>query len=133
MKSLNEISYAVIGAAIRVHSALGPGLLESTYEKCLMIELNQAGLTVERQRSLPLRYKGTLIENAYRIDILVEGQLIIELKAIERLTPLDTAQLLTYLKLSGLNLGLLLNFNATKMTAGIKRVINSATDFRMTG
>ncbi len=130
MDSLNKISYAVIGCAIRVHSTLGPGLLESTYEKCLLIELRKAGLAVERQRSLPLHYGGTIIENAYRLDILVEGQLVLELKAVDRLTPLDTAQLLTYLKLSGLDLGLLLNFNVPKMTGGIKRVVNNITEVR---
>ena len=130
MNTLNEISYAVIGAAIRVHTTLGPGLLESTYEKCLVIELQQAGFSVERQRSLPLRYRGAVIENAYRIDLMVEGQLVLEWKAVDRLTPLDTAQLLTYLKLSGLNLGLLLNFNVQRMTAGIKRVINSPSQLR---
>ena len=99
MKTLNEISYTAIGAAFRVHTALGPGLLESTYEKCLLIELQRSGLKTERQRSLPITYAGTIIENAYRIDLLIEGQLILELKAASALTPIDSAQLLTYLKL----------------------------------
>ena len=133
MNSLNEISYAVIGAAIRVHTALGPGLLESTYEKCLIIELQQVGLVVDRQRSLPITYRGTVIENAYRMDLLVEGQLVVELKAVERLTPLDTAQLLTYLKLSGLGLGLLFNFHVPRMTEGIKRVVNNFSECRKAG
>ena len=123
MTELNELTYAVRGAAFRVHTALGPGLLESTYERCLAIELRRAGLRVECQCVLPLVYHDTTIERAYRIDMLVEGKLIIELKSASELTPIDTAQLLTYLKLSELRLGLLINFNVPHLRDGIKRLI----------
>ena len=123
MTELNELTYAVRGAAFRVHTALGPGLLESTYERCLAIELRRAGLQVECQCVLPLVYHDTRIERAYRIDMLVEGKLILELKSASELTPIDTAQLLTYLKLSQLRLGLLINFNVPHLRDGIKRLI----------
>ncbi|MGB3799077.1 MAG: GxxExxY protein [Lewinella sp.] len=123
MEELNHLSYLVRGAGFRVHTALGPGLLESTYERCLAIELIHAGLKVERQCLLPLTYRNTTIEKAYRIDMLVEGKLIVELKAAAELTPIDTAQLLTYLKLSGLRLGLLMNFNVPHLRNGIRRLV----------
>src|SRR5207253_2510364 len=106
------LTRSVIGSAIRVHKALGPGLLEDTYEQCLAYELRSAGLVVRAQVALPLLYKDLKIPFAYRVDLLVEDALIIELKTVEKLTPLHSAQLLTYLKLSNVRLGLLINFNS---------------------
>ena len=123
MEELNKLSYAVRGAAFKVHTALGTGLLESTYEKCMAIELRRMGLSVNQQPMLPIDYEGIIIENAYRIDLLVEEKLIVELKSVQQLTPIDTSQLLTYLKLAKLRLGLLMNFNVTHMRDGIKRLI----------
>ncbi|WP_420461104.1 GxxExxY protein [Neolewinella sp.] len=123
MEELNKLSYAVRGAAFKVHTALGPGLLESTYEKCMAIELRRMSLSVKQQPMLPIDYEGTIIENAYRIDLLVEEKLIVELKSVQQLTPIDTSQLLTYLKLAKLRLGLLMNFNVNHMRDGIKRLI----------
>ena len=123
MEELNKLSYAVRGAAFRVHTALGPGLLESTYERCLAIELRHAGFKVKCQCLLPLVYRDTRVDRAYRIDMLVEDQLIVELKSATELTPIDTAQLLTYLKLSNLKLGLLMNFNVAHLRHGIKRLV----------
>jgi GxxExxY protein len=113
----------VLDCAFEVHSNLGPGLLESVYEECLIFELQNAGLKVEKQKNLPLTYKGLLLESRLRIDILVENQIIIELKAVEELTDVHLAQTLTYLKLSGCKLALLVNFNVTHLKNGIKRVI----------
>src|SRR5919106_224916 len=101
----------IIGAAIEVHTALGPGLLESTYEACLVHELLERGMSVERQKALPVAYKGIRVDCGYRIDLLVEGQVIVELKAVARVEPIHEAQLLSYLKLSGHQVGLLINFN----------------------
>ena len=123
MEELNKLSYAVRGAAFRVHTALGPGLLESTYERCLAIELRHSGFKVNCQCLLPLVYRDTRVDRAYRIDMLVEDQLIVELKSASELTPIDTAQLLTYLKLSNLKLGLLMNFNVAHLRHGIKRLV----------
>jgi len=121
---LNKISNVVIGAAIEVHRLLGPGLLESAYQQCLAWELGQQGLAVEQQVTVPLRYKLLHIENGYRVDMLVEREVIVELKSVDGLLPIHTAQLLTYLKLTGLRLGLLLNFKVDVMRSGIKRVAN---------
>ena len=118
-----EIFKKVLDCAFEVHSNLGPGLLESVYEECLIFELQSAGLNVEKQKSLPLTYKGLLIESRLRIDILVENQILIELKAVEELTDVHLAQTLTYLKLSGCKLALLVNFNVAHLKNGIKRVI----------
>jgi GxxExxY protein len=118
-----EIFKKVLGCAFEVHSNLGPGLLESVYEECLIFELQNAGLKVEKQKSLPLTYKGLLLENRLRIDILVENQIIIELKAVEELNDVHLAQTLTYLKLSDCKLALLVNFNVSHLKNGIKRVI----------
>ena len=118
-----EIFKKVLDCAFEVHSILGPGLLESVYEECLIFELQSAVLIVEKQKSLPLTYKGLLIESRLRIDILVENQIIIELKAVEELTDVHLAQTLTYLKLSGCKLALLVNFNVAHLKNGIKRVI----------
>jgi GxxExxY protein len=121
---LNKLSNVVIGAAIEVHRLLGPGLLESAYQQCLAWELGQHGLVVRQQVTVPLRYKQLQIENGYRVDMLVEGEVIVELKSVDGLLPIHTAQLLTYLKLTGLRLGLLLNFKVDVMRSGIKRVAN---------
>ena len=118
-----EIFKKVLDCAFEVHSILGPGLLESVYEECLIFELQSAGLKVEKQKSLPLTYKGLLLESRLRIDILVENQILIELKAVEELTDVHLAQTLTYLKLSGCKLALLVNFNVAHLKNGIKRVI----------
>lgn len=113
----------IIGAAIEVHRYLGPGLLESAYEECLCHELHLRGLSFERQIDLPVSYKGLLLSCGYRMDVIVEHQVVLELKAVERLLPIHEAQLLTYLKLSGKAVGLLINFNAPLLTRGIKRLV----------
>ncbi len=123
MKELNDISYTIIGCAYKVHSELGPGLLESTYEVCLEYELLKAGLNVERQKVLPVVYENIKLEAGYRIDLLVNNKIIIELKSVDQIAPIHKAQVMTYLKLSGLKLGLLLNFNTLDMKQGINRVI----------
>lgn len=123
--ALNHVSNVVIGAAIEIHRVLGPGLLESAYEECLAWELQQQGLMVERQVSIPISYKALYIENAYRADLLVQNELIIELKSIDAFQPIHTAQLLTYLKLLDVRLGLLLNFKVAQMRNGIKRIVNN--------
>ena len=111
----------VIGAAIEVHKQLGPGLLESAYEVCLCREFELLGIAFERQVPLPVEYKGLRLDGGYRLDLVVEGQLILELKSVEELLPLHEAQLLTYLKLSGIKVGLLINFNVPALKDGIKR------------
>lgn len=120
----NELSSIIIGAAIEVHKQLGPGLLESSYEICLAYELKQKGLHVKTQIPLPIIYKEVNLETGYRIDIIVEKKVIIEVKAVDEFSNIHLAQILTYLKLSELKLGLLLNFNVAKMSEGIKRVVN---------
>ena len=122
---INELSRKIIGAAIEVHKALGPGLLESAYEECLCHEFGLKGLSNERQKPLPVIYKGRELDCGYRLDVVVENAIILELKACERIEPIHQAQLLTYLKLSGLKLGLLLNFNIAVMKDGIVRVVNN--------
>jgi GxxExxY protein len=121
---VNEISGQVVDAAISVHSALGPGLLESVYEACLAHELRLRGLGIQRQLALPVRYGSIEVEAGLRIDLVVEGAVVVELKAVDALLPIHTAQLLTYLKLGSYPLGLLLNFNVPLMRNGIKRVAN---------
>ncbi|MDA3928535.1 MAG: GxxExxY protein [Prolixibacteraceae bacterium] len=123
LQKLNEISYKIIGAAYKVHSELGPGLLESTYEVCLEYELLNLGFKVERQKALPLVYDKIKLDAGYRIDLLVEDNIILELKSVEEIAPIHKAQIMTYLKLSGLKLGLLMNFNVLDMKKGIKRII----------
>ena len=120
------VTEAISGAAIAVHKALGPGLLESTYEACLVYELVERGIALERQKSLPVDYRGVRIDCAYRIDLLVAGTVIVELKAVERILPIHEAQLLTYLRLSGHPVGLLLNFNVPLMKDGIRRMVHEA-------
>jgi GxxExxY protein len=118
------LSSSVIGASIEVHRALGPGLLESTYQRALSRELTLRGLHWEQQKEVLLRYKGMSLGSAYRVDFLVEGRLIVEVKAIESLKPIHRAQLLTYLRLLRLRFGLLINFNVETLVTGIKRVVN---------
>ena len=120
----NEISKIIIGAAIEVHKQLGPGLLESTYEICLTYELLQHDLEIKTQVALPVVYKDVKLNAGYRIDILVENKVIIEIKSVDALADIHTAQILTYLKLKEIKLGLLINFNSVKVIDGIKRVIN---------
>jgi GxxExxY protein len=121
----NLLSSVVIGRAFNVHSALGPGLLESTYEVCLCYELAKIGLKVEKQKPLPLVYQEIKLECGYRVDIMVEHKLILEIKSVEAINDIHLAQLLTYLRLSNCKLGLLLNFNVLHMKDGIKRVANN--------
>ncbi|MFB3082890.1 MAG: GxxExxY protein [Gammaproteobacteria bacterium] len=122
--TINELSGIVIGAAIEVHKVLGPGLLESAYETCLCHELQLRNIIFERQKPLPVIYKGDNLDCGYRLDVVVQGILVLEVKACDRIEPIHQAQLLTYLKLSGLSLGLLLNFNVPVMRDGIVRVAN---------
>jgi GxxExxY protein len=122
--TLNETTEKIIGASIEVHRVLGPGLLESTYEACLYYELKQQGLWLEKQVALPVEYKEVELEIGYRLDLLVENRVIVELKSVSELLPIHTAQLLTYLKLSDRRLGLLINFNVAKLTDGVKRIAN---------
>lgn len=119
-----EVTEQILGAAIAVHRALGPGLLESAYEACLAFELLERRLHIERQSALPVVYRGVRIDCGYRLDIVVEGMVVVEIKAVERLLPIHDAQILTYLKLSGLPLGLLLNFNVPMMREGIRRFVH---------
>ena len=119
----DPVSAKVTGSAIEVHKHLGPGLLESAYEECLAFELRQQGIDFQRQVPLPILYKGIQLDCAYRMDLVVERYLIIEIKTVEQLLPIHQAQLLTYLKLSNLKFGLLLNFNVALLRDGIKRMI----------
>ena len=119
----DEITDAIIGAAIRIHRALGPGLLESAYEECLCYELSKAGLSFERQKPLPVRYENVNLDCGYKLDLAVANTAIVELKCVEKLLPIHEAQLLTYLKLSGFQIGLLLNFNVPVLREGLKRVV----------
>ena len=119
---VNELTSKIIGAAIEVHRLLGPGLLESAYETCLAYELKNLGLSVEQQKPLPLVYKEIHLDHGYRIDLLVNNQVIIELKAVEQITPVHEAQILSYLRFSGCKVGLLLNFNVKLLKdGGIRR------------
>lgn len=125
MKTENEITYAIINAAICVHKALGPGLLESTYASCLRLELKERNIEFLAELELPVIYKNTLIDKSYRIELLVENQVVVELKSVESVSELHHAQLLTYLKLSKHKIGLLINFNVPVLKDGISRKINS--------
>jgi GxxExxY protein len=119
---INELTGRIIGAAIEVHTALGPGLLESVYHECLDIELKHVGLSVERDRHVPLHYRGQRIHSHLKLDLIVEGRVIVEVKAVERFHPIYQAQVITYLKLTGCPAGLLLNFNMMALRAGVKRI-----------
>ena len=125
---LNRITESIIGAAIDVHRALGPGLLESAYEVCLAFEVAQRGLKVEQQKPLPVVYRQVKLDCGYRLDLLVEDSVIVEIKAIDSLAPIHQAQLLSYLKLSGCRVGLLINFNVKVLKDGIRRVVNDFPD-----
>ncbi|MEP2667440.1 MAG: GxxExxY protein [Cyclobacteriaceae bacterium] len=120
----NELSKEIIGVAIDVHKSLGPGLLESAYKECLNYKLIQSGLYVEKEKPMPLIFEGVKLDCGYRMDLLVENKLVIEIKSVESLTDVHLAQTLTYLKLGNFKLGLLINFNVVMLKHGIKRVIN---------
>lgn len=122
--TLNEITGQIVDSAMKVHTALGPGLLESAYEACLVHELRKRSLRVQNQVELPVRYEEVYLDIGYRIDLLVEDQVIVELKAIAELAPIHEAQLLSYLKLSNLRIGLLINFHVSKLKDGIRRLVN---------
>jgi GxxExxY protein len=122
--NINEITGKIIQSAIEVHKHLGPGLLESVYEECLCHELYLMGLSFERQKNLPVEYKDIKLDCGYRLDLVVEKQVIVEIKAVEKLLPIYEAQVLTYLKLSGLRVGLLINFNCPVLKEGLKRLIS---------
>jgi GxxExxY protein len=124
-EEINNLSYQIIGCAIEVHKILGPGLLESAYQKCLIFELKKAGFKVEKEISLPITYKSIELDHGYRIDLLVNNQIVIELKTVEELTEVHKAQVLTYLKLGDFPLGLLINFNSKILKNNIKRYINT--------
>lgn len=119
----DPLTERIIGLAIEVHKALGPGLLESAYEECLCYEMTTNGLTFRRQVALPIRYKSVQLDCAYRADVIVDGRVLLELKAIERMLPIHRAQLLSYLRLSGLKTGLLLNFNVPLLRDGVLRMV----------
>jgi len=121
---LNELSQLILQCVFKVHSGLGPGLLESAYEACTFYELNKAGLFVEKQKVLPLEYKAIKLDVCYRVDLMIEQSIILEIKATDAINDIHVAQLLTYLKLSDCKLGLLLNFNVTHLKSGIRRVVN---------
>jgi GxxExxY protein len=122
-KSINAITEAIIGAAMRVHTALGPGLLESAYEVCLCHELVKSGHSVQRQVPLPVIYDGVTVEVGYKIDVIVDGLVIVELKCVERIISVHEAQILSYLKLSGKSVGLLINFHVRHLRDGIRRFV----------
>lgn len=126
---LNKITENIIGAAMEVHKALGPGLLESAYEECLAHEMRLRSLGFERQLPLPVAYKGVKMDCGYRLDCVVEKAVVLELKAVEALLPIHEAQLLTYLKLGGWTVGLLINFNVPILKKGIKRIVLNYKDF----
>jgi GxxExxY protein len=117
-----DITNQIIGCAIDVHKALGPGLLESVYESCLVFELTKAGLKAERQKPLPVVYKGIVFDEGFRIDVLVEEKVVVELKCVEKVLPIHEAQIYTYLKLSGIKIGLLINFNTKMLKDGLVRI-----------
>jgi len=121
----NEITEVIIGCAIKVHKSLGPGLLESAYEECLDYELRKTNLNTERQKPLPLIYENVKLDCGYRLDFMANRKVIIEIKSIEALNDIHLAQVLTYLRLSGCKVGLLINFNVIKLTNGLKRVVNN--------
>ena len=125
---LDQISRRIIGAAIEVHRHLGPGLLESAYESCLVFELKHLGLRVEEQKPLPVVYKDVRLDCGYRLDLVVEDEIIVEIKAVEKLLPIHEAQLLSYLRLARKRVGLLLNFHVPVLKNGLKRIVNEFPD-----
>ena len=129
---LNRLTESVIGAAIEVHRALGPGLLESTYEMCLCRELSLREIPFERQKPIPVEYKGTKLDCGYRADLVIDGVLLVEIKSVDALSPICDAQLLTYLKLGGWKVGLMINFNETLLKNGVRRrVLNFEEEFSL--
>jgi GxxExxY protein len=127
-RRFDDVTDAVIGACIEIHQHLGPGLLESAYEECLCHELSIRGIHFERQKSLPVNYKSVRLDCGYRIDLVVAQKVIVEIKTVETLLPIHEAQLLTYLKLSNLPLGLLINFHVPALKHGLKRIVNSFSE-----
>jgi len=125
---INVLTREIIGAAISVHEELGPGLMESAYEACMVHELTHRGLRVERQKPLPVVYRGLALECGYRLDLLVEESVVVELKSVEMIERIHCKQLLTYLKLSKMQVGLLINFNVERLREGIKRIVNGLKD-----
>jgi GxxExxY protein len=125
----NDLAHEVIGSAIEVHRALGPGLLESAYQNCLVHELGLRGLSVETEVMIPIEYKGLLVGEAYRADLLIENKLIVELKSVESVSDVHKAQLLTYLRLTQRKLGLMINFNTALVKDGILRIVNNLYNF----
>jgi GxxExxY protein len=121
--SINDVTYQIVGAAIEVHRVLGPGLLESAYEACMAHELVTRGIPFVREIGLPVIYKGARVNCGFRVDFIVDEKVVVEIKAVEAITPVHQAQVNTYLRLSGCKIGLLLNFNSRRMTDGIKRII----------
>jgi GxxExxY protein len=127
-EELNQLTQKIIGAVIEVHRNLGPGMLESANEACVVFELAERGSRCERQKPLPLVYKNVNLDCGYRLDILVDGKVVVEIKAIEKVLPIHKAQLLSYLKLTGSKVGLLINFNTKKLIDGVVRVANNFPD-----
>jgi GxxExxY protein len=125
---LDQISRRIIGAAIEVHKTVGPGLLESAYQACLAFELRQQGFKVEEQKPLPVVYKNVHLDCGYRLDLVVEDAIIVEIKAVEQLAPIHEAQLLSYLRLSNRRVGLLMNFHSRVLVDGLKRIVNEFPD-----
>ncbi|MHC4121658.1 MAG: GxxExxY protein [Planctomycetota bacterium] len=125
---LDQITNSIIGEAIEVHRALGPGLLESAYEACLAFELVEDGLKIERQKPLPVTYRDVRLDCGYRLDILVEDAVVVEIKVVDQIAPIHKAQLLSYLRLSGCKVGLMINFNVKVLKDGITRMVNSYPD-----
>ncbi len=123
LKSVNEITGSIIGAAIEVHRSLGPGLLESAYEECLCHEFSLQGMSFKRQVNLPITYKGITLDCGYRLDLLVQDQVVVEIKAVETLLPIHDAQLLSYLRLGGWQVGLLINFHVPILKDGVRRLV----------
>ncbi len=124
VKTENELAGIIIGAGIEIHTALGPGLLDSAYQDCLFHKLKKLGFKVEKEKAMPLIYEEVNLDCGYRIDLLVENKVVIELKSVSELTDIHLAQILTYLKLGNFKLGLLMNFNEYRLKSGIKRVVN---------
>ena len=131
-KDLNEITEQIITSSIEIHKQLGPGLLESAYEACLLYDLSEVGLKVETQKHMPLVYKEVALDCGYRLDLLVEDKVVVELKSVEKLLPIHEAQLLSYLKLAKCQVGLLINFNVKLLKNGIKRLVNNYHDSQRT-
>ena len=126
--NLNELTEKIIGAAIKVHKTLGPGFLESVYQAALAYELKKANIPFEKEKDLRVPYEDIILEVGFRCDFLIDKRIIVECKSVKEVTPLDHAQLLNYLKITGLQLGLLMNFNVRKLTDGIKRIVNNYSD-----